>query len=63
MPDLPQTIENPQIEEFLEHYYATSNESSDHDLFAEMFASDGEYAFNSQVAKGHDGMMLHSKEP
>ena len=61
MPDLPKTVNDPKVEEFMEHYYAMSNapnnKESD-DEFIGMFTKDGQYCFNHKVATGHAGIFI-----
>ncbi|KAL8924490.1 MAG: hypothetical protein Q9172_002655 [Xanthocarpia lactea] len=52
MPELPDTIDDPKVREFMSHFYATSNDGSDHEGFADMFTDDGEYSMNDRSAKG-----------
>ena len=58
MPDLPKTIDDPKVEEFMEHYYAQSNDAKDHEGFADMFTDDGQYSMNHRVAKGRDRTLM-----
>lgn len=60
MPELPAVIDDPMVQEFMSHFYATSNHSSDHEGFADIFAADGEYGMNDRIAKGRDGNLLLS---
>ena len=55
MPDLPATVDDAKVEEFMEHYYALSNDSTDHQGFADMFVEDGEYSMNDKITKGREG--------
>lgn len=55
MPDLPATVDDAKVEEFMEHYYAMSNDGSDHEGFAELFIEDGEYSMNDKITKGRRG--------
>ena len=55
MPELPDTIDDPKVQELLSHYFATSNHDSDHEGFADMFTADGEYSMNDRRAKGRQG--------
>ena len=52
LPPLPNTITDPAVREFLEKYYAKSNEPELHDDFAELFTEDGEYNMNNKINKG-----------
>ena len=59
MPDLPLTIDDARVEQFMEHYYAMSNapnnDNEGHDGWTDMFTEDATYAFNDKVAVGHAG--------
>lgn len=52
MPVLPNTITDPAVRNFLETYYAKSNEPELHDDFADLFTEDGEYNMNAKMNKG-----------
>ena len=57
LPDLPQTIKDPAIKEFIEKYYEISNTGDAHDDYAALFTPDGEFSMNGKKAKGHDGRL------
>ena len=52
LPDLPNTITDPDIKNFIEKYYAVSNDADVHDDYADLFTSDGEFSMNDKKAKG-----------
>lgn len=54
LPTLPDTITDPAVKDLLEKYYETSNNPIEHDEFASLFTSDGEYAMNGKASKGKD---------
>ncbi|KAG7005907.1 hypothetical protein G7Y79_00017g042890 [Physcia stellaris] len=54
LPDLPQTIKDPAIKEFIEKYYEISNTGYAHDDYAALFTPDGEFWMNGKKAKGYD---------
>lgn len=58
MPALPDTIDDPKVQELMSHYFATSNHDSDHEGFVEMFTADGEYSMNDRKAKGRQGSTI-----
>lgn len=58
MPPLPDAIDDPKVKEFMSHYYAMSNDDTDHGGFADMFTRDGEYSMNARKAKGREGMYI-----
>ena len=55
LPDVPTTIKDPAIRDFVSRYYELSNSAADHEDFAALFTPDGEYVMNEKKAKGHDG--------
>ena len=55
LPNLPKSIQDPAIAEFLAKFYEISNDPPAHDDFAALFTPDGEYGMNGKKAKGHDG--------
>ena len=63
MPALPDTIDDPKVQELMSHYFATSNHDSDHEVFAEMFTADGEYSMNDRKAKGGQGSTIPTLFP
>lgn len=56
MCDLPTVVDDPKVQEFMEHYYAISNDGSDPEGFADIFTKDGEYSINDKISTGRDGM-------
>ena len=52
---LPNTITDPAVKDFVEKYYAVSNDADVHDDYAALFTSDGEFSMNEKKAKGTDG--------
>ena len=54
LPDLPKSIADPQVKQFLEKYYEVSNTADAHDDYASLFTADGEFAMNARKAKGTD---------
>ena len=58
MPALPDTIDDLKVQELMSHYFATSNHGSDHEGFADMFTTDGEYWMNDRKAKGRQGSKI-----
>ena len=58
LPDLPATIKDVAIVDFLQKYYELSNKADDHEEFVNLFTADGEYIINGKTAKGHDGKSL-----
>lgn len=63
MPALPDTIDDPKVQELMSHYFATSNHDSDHEGFADMFTADGEYSMNDRKAKGRQGSTIPTLLP
>ena len=63
MPALPDTINDPKVQELMSHYFATSNHDSDHEGFADMFTADGEYSMNDCKAKGRQGSTIPTLLP
>ncbi|KAL8846525.1 MAG: hypothetical protein Q9221_008401 [Calogaya cf. arnoldii] len=63
MPDLPEAIDDPKIQELMSHYFATSNHDSDHEGFADMFTADGEYSMNDRKAKGREAPQISHPFP
>lgn len=57
LPDLPNSVTDPQIKPFLEHYYEISNHAPSHDEYAALFTQDGEFAMNEKKAKGREGTL------
>ena len=55
LPDLPATIKDVAIVDFLQKYYELSNKADDHEDFVALFTADGEYIMNGKTAKGHNG--------
>ncbi|KAL6719988.1 hypothetical protein ACLMJK_001909 [Lecanora helva] len=54
LPDVSKSISDPQVKQFLEKFYETSNHPENHGDFADLFTSDGVYAMNDKRAKGKD---------
>ena len=63
MAALPDTIDDPKVQELMSHYFATSNHDSDHEGFADMFTADGEYSMNDRKAKGRQGSKIPTLLP
>ena len=55
LPDLPATIKDAAIVDFLQKYYELSNKADDHGDFVALFTTNGEYTINGKTAKGHNG--------
>lgn len=55
MCELPTVIDDPKVREFMEHYYAISNDGSAPEGFADIFIEGGEYSINDQKCMGRDG--------
>lgn len=55
LPNLPNTITDPAVKEFLQKYYAVSNDKDAHDDYADLFTSDGEFSINDKKSKGTKG--------
>lgn len=56
MCDLPTVVDDPKVREFMEHYYAISNDGADPEGFADIFTKDGKYSINDKISTGRDGM-------
>lgn len=52
LPDLPNTVTDPDVKKFIEKYYAVSNDADVHDDYADLFTSDGEFSMNDKKAQG-----------
>lgn len=55
LPELPPSIKDPAIKEFLEKYYEVSNTGHAHDEHTDLFTKDGEFSMNGKKAKGDKG--------
>ena len=55
LPELPQSIQDPAIKDFLEKYYEVSNDADAHDEYTALFTPDGEFSMNGKKAKGYEG--------
>ena len=55
LPNLPASIKDPAVKEFLEKYYEISNNADAHDEYASLFTRDGEFSMNGKKAKGTEG--------
>ncbi len=55
LPPFPNTLRDPAVKAFLEHYYTVSNHPPAHDDYAALFTPDGEFSMNGKTAKGHSG--------
>ena len=57
LPDsLANTITDPAVKDFIERYYAVSNDANVHDDYAALFTPDGEFSMNEKKAKGTKGI-------
>lgn len=52
LPDLPNTVTDPAVKEFIKKYYAISNDADVHDDYAALFIPEGEFSMNDKKAKG-----------
>lgn len=52
LPDLPNTITDPAVKDFIKKYYAISNDADVHDDYAALFIPEGEFSMNDKKAKG-----------
>ena len=52
LPNLPNTITDPAVKDFIKKYYAISNDADVHDDYAGLFIPEGEFSMNDKKAKG-----------